>query len=1066
MLPLDDTAACASEGSVDCAIHAKGKTALDVATEIARAVSSALPEHIDELTAMLREALHERHRKRFNVIIDALDEATTPTEARAIVTEIVLPLVEDFASLGVQVVIGTRRDDADGNLLAEFGAAQLTVDLDHPDYFAKDDLAEYTLAALQLGDDERESNPYKGSSGGGAPGAPRVAHRIAELADRNFLVAGLVARTHALHDDKSADPATLSFTPTVDVVLRDYVERLDPVDGIPAETLLGALAFAEAPGISIELWRAAVDAIAGRAPTTEGLSWFAESAAAKYLIDWTGPETARVCRLFHQALNDALLAARAEMVPRGTDEEAITRAFLELGRRHGWGSAPQYLLRSLPGHAARGGMIDALLADDEYLLHADLLRLMPFTEQARSAAGRDRARLLQLTPRAISASAMMRIALFSVTEALEKFGRAYAKTDQPVPYRAAWASAAPHAERAILEGHTRAVHDVCAFTLDRRALLASVGEDAVRIWDPVTGQQQRALEGEQDGGTGLCAFTLGEKALLAVHREEMIRILDPATGQVIRTLEGHTRPDHIGESHGVRAFRLDSRTLLAAVDPGGIEIWDPATGQQIHEIQDYYYYAKTLLPFSLNGRVLLASYNWSDIKIWNPATGLLHQTLQASNGRVIAACLLAANGQTLLASISDEGMVHIWDLATGQQARTLDTHTNWGDAFCALPSADGRARLAIADSAGALRICDPATGQQERILQGHTRPVNAICSFTLNEHSLIASVSNDRTVRIWDPAAELREPLPEDHGGPVNAVCGFTLDGHPLIASASSDRTVRIWDPATGQPERMLQGHTGPVNGVCAFTLDRHTLLASASSDRTVRIWDAVTGQHQRTSDSHSGWDSVRAICAITARGQVLLASASDHSVRIWDPTTGQRHRTLVGHTTWVRALCPFTLDGHGLLATAGDDRTIRIWDPATGEQHRTLQGHAGPVNGVCAFTFDGHTLLATVSDDHTVRIWDPHAHGQPPRTLHGHTQWDLVRAVCTVTLDGHDLLATAGSDHTVRIWDPQDGSCLLAIPVHHSVYSLTWVANALIVGGAGGLLALDLKTPPQARTD
>ena len=43
-LPPGDDAVRASLGSVSCAVHAKGKTALEVAEEIARAASAALPE--------------------------------------------------------------------------------------------------------------------------------------------------------------------------------------------------------------------------------------------------------------------------------------------------------------------------------------------------------------------------------------------------------------------------------------------------------------------------------------------------------------------------------------------------------------------------------------------------------------------------------------------------------------------------------------------------------------------------------------------------------------------------------------------------------------------------------------------------------------------------------------------------------------------------------------------------------------------------------------------------------------------------------------------------------------
>ena len=318
------------------------------------------------------------------MIIDALDEAASPGGPRAIVTGIVLPLVETCADVGAQVVVGSRRADGDGDLLEAFGGALRILDLDDSRYFAADDLAAYAMATLQLTGDERPGNPYADDST-----AEPIARRIAELSEANFLVAGLTARSHGLHDQEAADPARLRFTPTVDAAMRDYIHRIGLADGVPAETVLAALAFAEAPGLPMELWQAAAAALgAGEFPIRD-LTRFARSSAASFLVESGGEGQAAVYRLFHQALNDALLTARAKVTPAEDDERDLTRAFTAIGRRLGWEQAPAYLLRSLASHAARGNVIDDLLTDDGYLLHADLRRLLP--RPAKAAAPLDAA---------------------------------------------------------------------------------------------------------------------------------------------------------------------------------------------------------------------------------------------------------------------------------------------------------------------------------------------------------------------------------------------------------------------------------------------------------------------------------------------------------------------------------------------------------------------------------------------------------------------------------------------------------------------------------------------------
>ncbi len=186
---------------MSCAVHAKAKTALEVAEEIARAASARLPDEANDLASAVRDALGEPDGRRFNVIIDALDEAVSPTQVRAIIERVVLPLAETCSDVGAQVVVGTRRRDDGGDILGRFGSALAALDLDAPEYFAEEDLAAYALACLQLAGDERPGNPYHDDALAGP-----LASRIAAMSGQNFLVAGLIARSHGLHDEKGVKP--------------------------------------------------------------------------------------------------------------------------------------------------------------------------------------------------------------------------------------------------------------------------------------------------------------------------------------------------------------------------------------------------------------------------------------------------------------------------------------------------------------------------------------------------------------------------------------------------------------------------------------------------------------------------------------------------------------------------------------------------------------------------------------------------------------------------------------------------------------------------------------------
>ncbi|MFD8002989.1 trypsin-like peptidase domain-containing protein, partial [Streptomyces mirabilis] len=580
MLPADDDAVRATVGSVACAVHARHKTALEVAREIAAAASAPIPDQVEELPALLRAALEKDARGGFSIVIDALDEATTSADARTIMRRIAVATAESCADLGVRVVVGSRRTDDCGDLIAPVQNALRIVDLDAPDYFAQQDLARYALATLQLLGDERHDSPYLDTSI-----ATAVADRIAEMAQGNFLIAGLVARTHGLHDRQAVAVEDLRFTATVDAALRDYLARLPDVEGVAALEVLTALAYADSPGLSVDLWRAAIRAVTGSAPEARGLRVFARTSAANFLVEASDPDAPTGSfRLFHQALNDALLGDRMADGSAAGDESCIARELMGLASSD-WQNAPGYLLRSLPRHAVRGGVLDDLLEDENYPLHADLRRLVPAAKAATSSSARARARLLRTTPQALDASATDRVALFSVTEAREHLGRIYRDSTVPAPYRAVWAVGAPHTEEIVLEGHTDWVNTVCAISAGGRTLLASAGNDGtVRLWNPDTGDSVRVLQGHAGAVRALCPLPTAWGVVLAsAGNDGTIRLWNPDTGDTVRVLEDG--PDWIT---ALCTIDVHGRTLLASAgNDGTVRLWNPDTGDSVRVLQGH-----------------------------------------------------------------------------------------------------------------------------------------------------------------------------------------------------------------------------------------------------------------------------------------------------------------------------------------------------------------------------------------------------------------------------------------------------------------------------------------------
>ncbi|GIF76977.1 trypsin-like peptidase domain-containing protein [Asanoa siamensis] len=1034
----------AARGSVACAVHAGGKDALAVATEIAVAASAALPHAPGDLLPHLRDRLATRPA-RFNLVVDAIDEAVRPRE---LIETVLVPLAREGDLLGVRVVVGTRRADDEGDLLAAFGAATPDeigpgvdlVDLDSAEHVSGSDLAAHALAMLRLEGGPRPDNPYADPER-----AEPVARRIATLAGGNFLVAGLVAAAHGRNDAEAVDPHRLASTATVAEALDAYLGGVSPAGATSARLALTALAFAEPPGLPLPLWRVAVEALGGRV-TDDDLANFA--AGTGFLVD-TGPPG--VHRLRHRALGDALLTARAAVRARTDDERGLLYAWIRYGHATGWASAPDYLLRALPRHATRAELVDTLLNDDAYVLNADLTGLLAAADAAETAEALARARLLRRTPQATHAAPAERAALFSVVDRIDRLG-AGPQTDGAA-YRARWAHTPPRLDGTVLEGHSDAVYDVCAVPMAGRDFLASAGADGtVRLWDPLTGRVERVLTGHPEGVRGLWAVPADDGTLLATAGlDGTIGVWHAGTGARLRTLSGHS--DWVRNLCAVPV--PGGPTLLAsASDDRTVRLWNPADGTLVHTLTGFggWVTAVTHLPVGPHGLVAATGFD-GVIAFWDPVTGACTSAVVAHDGWATTLCAVRAGGGVALASAGYDGVVRLWNPLSGDLLAAIDPKAGPLTDLCTV-EVDGTVLLTATDETGVLHLWDARGGAPRPSLRGDVSWIRAVCTLRVRDRDLLATAGDDGTVRLWDPVT--RQPESVFDGGRPGAVADLAAipwRGGTAVASTGTDGVVRIWDPANGARAAQLPVRDGAVTALRAVPDADAPLLATGGDDHVVRLWDLRDGAAgPELADHH---ERVNAVCAVAAGGLTLVATgADDDTVRLWNPRDGSAYGVLLGHRSWVTALTTVRLGGRELLASGDKDGTVRLWDLDGGTRWQQL-AHTDAVNALGTVRVDDRELLVSGGADGTVRLWHPED-GRPHHVLGGHT--GPVTAVCTLpTGAGAELVVSASLDRTVRLWDPATGHRVRAIPVHHRALSCAYANGTLVVGLDRGLLGLAL---------
>ncbi|MES9556960.1 MULTISPECIES: WD40 repeat domain-containing protein [unclassified Streptomyces] len=955
-------------------------------------------------------------------------------------------------------------------MLDVFGPAAEVINLDGSEFFEQADLAAYAEATLSLLGDERPGNPYLDQKV-----AHPVALRIADLSERNFLVAGLVARTHGLYDEVAIKPEGVSFTPTVEAALRNYLQRLPNVGEVRAEVALSALAYAEAPGFSLDLWKTAVAAISGIDLSISAVKNFARSSAANFLIETSNVGEVSQYRLFHQALNDALISRRRDESSREEDERAIARSFIAEGRSLRWQNCPSYLFRSLPGHAHRGGILDEVLIDDEYLLRGDLRRLIPLADGGASEVTRHRAQLLRKAPQAIGANPAERVSLFSVTELQERLGSDFKEYRADTPYRAEWTTVAPRSEEVTLEGHTGGVGALCAVQAGGRQLLASgSGKGNLRLSDPSSGETVRVLEGHAGTVIALCSIKTGGRTLLASiadstsRRENEVWLWDPTTGIKIRSLNNDSRETEDADAtdaFALKSVRVGSDDVLAIAHYSGrISIWNPSSGRHLSTASSVNW-AEAICTATLKGREFLICSEAGEISIIDPRSGVIVRRLGESDEgdmnedyytgerEVNSICQVVVDDTPCVASASIQG-VTLRRLDNGKVALTIESPGDPVRGVCVI--SDGESQLIAGFCDADILLWSPKTGRLVRRLKGHTEDVLVVCSVQVGQRSMLASSGVDNSVRLWDPNAAMGHTLSEiSHG--VFAVQSFSLQSRPSVLSCDYNGLMRLLSVKTGKAVRLIRrDQQGVLSALSAQVAGRQVVLVSGF-DGTIRMREPLAvGDFVPVFRSHTA--PVVAMCRVNVFDWSLIVSADRSGlICVWDPISGECVLRIEDWYSAAYDVCSLLCEREPLIACAGENfagGALVLMNPVTGEVVRKLGAQPDWVSCVEAFEVNGSSLLVTGGRDALVRIWDPLS-DNPVATFDGHTDW--VTSVAIFHSEDATIVASGGDDRTVRLWDPIERKRVMEIPVYHPVTSISQVGRSLIVGSSAGVLSLSI---------
>jgi WD40 repeat protein len=280
------------------------------------------------------------------------------------------------------------------------------------------------------------------------------------------------------------------------------------------------------------------------------------------------------------------------------------------------------------------------------------------------------------------------------------------------------------------------------------------------------------------------------------------------------------------------------------------------------------------------GGQAFAVFDANVVRIVDTFEGKETQTLAGHNG-LIHDSGWSRDGR-LIATSGYDSSVRVWEVSTGKTLLSLYPHAGYA---CSVAfSADGKTLATGGSEDGLIKLYDVATGRSIRPIPTPDISIYAM-AFTPNGSHLVInhSLANraDSSLRVFQTADGVEVKIPAT--GPVSAFA-VSRDGRS-VAYSTARGSIVVLETAGWTEIRRLEGHETGASSIAFHPVSRY--LASTGRDGAVRIWDCDTGKTIHTVNVKTETDSR---LVFGADGSTLVVSSADGVVRVFGrPEAGIR---------------------------------------------------------------------------------------------------------------------------------------------------------------------------------
>jgi len=489
--------------------------------------------------------------------------------------------------------------------------------------------------------------------------------------------------------------------------------------------------------------------------------------------------------------------------------------------------------------------------------------------------------------------------------------------------------------------------------------LISAGQGGrIRIWNAVSGKQQRAFDCKQGPVLQIEPFTHpteGTWHILGVH-EDAIKVYDRVEredddfedeGQDLE----FSKISRIGETFADAVTFFHNgvmHTVSCSAKHASLFVWSLEDGNLIRQLNDEEHWnepftAVDVIRDSASGGVrCVTGDDQGHVKVWDPVEGKLLASFAAHKTAVSVVSPFIYDSEICVASAGSDGRLCIFkseDMASqNEQVREVALEI-------ASYNSDKGWRIVTGHKSG-IRVWNPQT--MELVAQ-FTSPSEVLCTRTYDvmrsPMARVVAGRADGKVTIWripeDTSSDIEILKP---GHPVTAAAIFEPRSRtsPLVAASGHDGEVFIFEIETSEKIASFSAHDGrPIIKMQTFTDNEGCKLVTIANDSKLMYWDMenikkagfFSGATVQKTSEHALYRPVLSMSAhtdiLSGEARVLVCSTEKTSTLVIDLSGSERK--LRGHNDVVHLLSGFPdpKTNAQFVITASRDKSILIWHAA-----------------------------------------------------------------------------------------------------------------------------------------